>query len=714
MTLELRRDGAAFAEPAVTLDLLHIEDSPLDAELLVERLRADGFVCRVRRVDSREAFLAAVAQRSPDLILSDYSLPQYDGATALEDAKRVCPSVPFVFVSGAIGEERAIETLRAGATDYVLKDRLERLAPAVRRALREQAERVARRAAEARLHFVARVSTELARSVDRRVILETTARLCVPTLGSWCAVVERDGDRPAVAAVMHVDANRVAAVRAAFEVAVARRQPPALEPARTTVHRHLDAAAFRELLGNVDAVDLVPRDERIAVIVLPVGARDRNSDAIVIGIERAADRPAAEDVELAEELARRAFVALENARLVDEARRERERAEQANRAKDEFLAAVSHEVRTPLNAILGWTRMLRAGHLREDRRQHALETIERNAHVQVHLIEDLLDISRIITGKLRLNVGPTDLAQVIDAALDAVRPAADAKSIRIVREFDPVGGHIIGDPERLQQVVWNLLSNAVKFTPDGGEVGIRLRRENAAVEISVRDSGKGISREFLPHVFERFRQEDGRVTRGHGGLGLGLAIVKHLVELHGGTIEAESEGVGRGATFRVRIPLGSLRAAPIQTVQSPVVAGPPTRVECPPELEGVRVLVLDDEDDARDLVKSMLEHCRAHVRGARSVNEAIGLLDAEHFDVVVSDVGMPNEDGYAFIRRVRALGTERNRSIPAVALTAYARAEDRTRAFVAGFNAHVTKPVEPTDLAIVVASLAGRYARAPS
>ncbi len=379
----------------------------------------------------------------------------------------------------------------------------------------------------------------------------------------------------------------------------------------------------------------------------------------------------------------------------------RQKAEEANRVKDEFLSTVSHELRTPLNAILGWAWLLSNGKPDDESRARAVATIERNARSQSQIIDDLLDVSRIITGKLRLQVEPVDLIQIIDAALDSIRPAADAKEIVIERRLDHGASQAKGDPHRLQQIVWNLLSNAVKFTPRGGRVEVSLGRWRSQTEIRVTDTGMGISPEFLAHVFDRFRQADSSSTRSHGGLGLGLAIVRHLVELHGGTVDARSDGDGRGAAFLVRLPVPALStlAAP-----EPPPALAALAEVAPQELEGVNILLVDDEPDTREVMPAVLERFGARVAVAASAAEAMTLLQRSGADVLVADIGMPEEDGYSLIGRVRALpGSVRD--LPAIALTAYAGEADRRRAMEAGFHLHLAKPVEPADLVSAVAAL---------
>jgi len=404
---------------------------------------------------------------------------------------------------------------------------------------------------------------------------------------------------------------------------------------------------------------------------------------------------------------RHALGAVVDIQSLKEAAAERSRAlaelERANRAKDEFLATMSHELRTPLNAIVGWSNLLRTGAVESSQVPKALETIERNARIQSRLIEDMLDLARIEQGKLVLSVGPTEIIRVVEAAIDAVRPAADAKGVRLQPVLDS-HATVIGDADRLQQVAWNLLSNAIKFTPRGGRVQIRVRREPSYVELVVADDGQGIAGDFLPYVFDRFRQADGKISRKAGGLGLGLAIVRAIVQLHGGTVNAQSDGVGAGATFSVRIPMAPLRTSSAGSGSDRDTPAAAPTFECPPALSGLHVLVVDDEPETRDLLRYVLEQCNTRVSEAAGATEALSQLSLGGIDLLVSDIGMPEIDGYEFIRRVRTLGDEGAR-IPAIALTAYARTEDRTQALRAGFDMHLTKPVEPSELLVVIGTL---------
>jgi PAS domain S-box-containing protein len=438
-------------------------------------------------------------------------------------------------------------------------------------------------------------------------------------------------------------------------------------------------------------------------LAAPVTAR---SGAVIGGLlfgHHEASRFTAQHERLLEGIASWAAVALENAALYVSA-------QAANRLKDEFIATLSHELRTPLNAILGYTRMVRAGLMKDEKQERALASIERNADALTRIVEDVLDISRIMAGKLRLRVQQVELRSVVSAALDAVIPAADAKGVRLERVLQAPDVLVSGDPDRLQQVVWNLLSNAVKYTPPGGRVQVSLLRVNTHAEVIVSDTGIGIPADFLPHVFERFRQADGGISRERGGLGLGLAISKDLVELHGGMIEAASAGASCGSTFRVKLPVAAARPMPDGTARvHPEMSDRPPRIVVP-DLGGVRIMVVDDEVDARRLVREILEVTGAIVETAGSGEEALQSLALAAVDVVVADLGMPRMDGYQFVLRLRQHPDERLRQIPAAALTAYGRPEDRILALQSGFQLHLSKPIEPAELMAAVAALARGHA----
>jgi PAS domain S-box-containing protein len=466
--------------------------------------------------------------------------------------------------------------------------------------------------------------------------------------------------------------------------------------------RILEKLKRGESLDHFETVRLT-KDGRaldISVTVSPI--RDRSGKVIAAS-------------KIARDISDRKRIESEREQLLARERAARAEAETANRTKDEFLATVSHELRTPLNAIIGWSHMLRGGKLDEANVGRALETIQRNAKAQAQLIEDILDVSRVVTGKLRLRRGSVNLASVINAAVDSVQLAADSKRIQLVVTLDTSARHISGDSSRLQQVVWNLLSNAIKFTPSEGRIEVRLKRIAPDVQIEVRDTGEGIRSDFLPFVFDRFAQGDASTTRSQGGLGLGLAIVRHLVELHGGTVHADSPGEGCGATFIIRLPLGvAHKPGKRQKRNTEGHEDTNAQVAPLPSLEGVQVLLVDDDPDSLNIVTEMLADCRAKVLAVASATEALEALRCHQPDVLVSDLAMPNEDGHSLLGKVRAWEAETGKRIPALALTAYVTVEDRMRALSAGFNMFVPKPFEPNELISAIANLAGLSVKPPA
>jgi signal transduction histidine kinase/CheY-like chemotaxis protein len=451
-----------------------------------------------------------------------------------------------------------------------------------------------------------------------------------------------------------------------------------------------------------------------AVQSTPLIARSGRPVGVLSTHWRRPYQPAEREMRLLDQLARQAADLIERHQahaereeLLKSERLARAESERAAQLKDDFLATLSHELRTPLNAILGWTQLIRTGSADPKRVLRGIEVIERNARAQAQLIGDLLDLSRIITGKLRLNVQRVELSGIIDAALEAVRPAAEARGIQLHREIEPITQPVHGDGGRLQQILWNLLSNAVKFTPEGGRVQVVLSRAGSQVEIRVSDTGSGIHADFLPYVFERFRQADASATREHGGLGIGLALVKQLTELHGGEVRAASDGAAKGSTFTVKLPLAILPAKDEDLRQQPrAPAWMSASVdESAPHLKGIKVLAVDDEPDTLEVIQRILEDRGAEVTTIRTAEEALAALDGEQFDILLSDIGMPKRDGYDFIVEVRKRGVK----APATAVTAYARSEDRARALLSGYQAHLTKPVEPAELLATVASLSGKF-----
>ena len=395
-------------------------------------------------------------------------------------------------------------------------------------------------------------------------------------------------------------------------------------------------------------------------------------------------------------------------RLLISERAAREEAERANQIKDDFLATLSHELRTPLQAIIGWTQLLKTGSLSPNETSEAVTVIERNAQAQAQMIADLLDISRITSGKLRLDVQPVDPVAIVEAAVIGILPAANARNIRIVKILDPSAGPVLGDPARLQQVVWNLVNNAVKFTPKAGKVDVSLRQIDSIVEISIADNGQGIDPALLPRIFDRFNQGDASTTRTHGGLGLGLAIVRQLVELHGGRVTAESAGPGLGAKFTVTLPLSVCsRREKTSQPSTTSTSGADTNVADTVRLDGVRVLLVDDDSDSRQMLSRVLQNFGAITLDANSMAKAVSLLESFSPHILVSDLGMPNHDGFELIRRIRGMGRGAN-DLPAIALTGFAGPEDRHRALLAGFQVHVAKPVDPRELTAAIATLIGK------
>ncbi|HEY9831870.1 MAG TPA: PAS domain S-box protein [Stenomitos sp.] len=581
-----------------------------------------------------------------------------------------------------------------------------------------------RKHAEASQQFLVEASSLLAASLDYQTTLRNVAHLAIPTLADWCLVDMFQAD----SSIRQIAIACTDPAKQATLNELRRRYPPdpkthnpvwqRLLQGQSILYPELTESQMVAMAQDNEHLQLLKSLGRRSVMIVPIQSRQQVLGVISFASSALKRRYNPTDLALAEDIARRAATAIDNARLYRDSEAARNAAQEANRMKDEFLAILSHELRSPLNAILGWTQMLRTRKFGEAATARALETIERNARAQTQLIEDLLDVSRIIRGKLNLNIYPLNLASVIEAAMNTVGPAADAKGIHM--EFISTAGTrlISGDAGRLQQVVWNLLSNAIKFTPQGGRVQVGLDSTHAHTQITVTDTGKGISPDFLPQVFDRFRQADSTTTRSYGGLGLGLAIVRHLVELHGGTVQAESLGEGQGATFIVQLPL----LEPSKDVSQSESLSPPyplpnapssselcsANSTAPHPLRGLRVLVVDDEADTRDFLSTVLELYGAQVRIAASVSQAISEIERLPPDVLVSDVGLPGEDGYSLIRKVRALTSERGGLIPAVAVTAYAREEDVKQAIAAGFQRHIPKPVESSQLVAVVAHLAGR------
>jgi PAS domain S-box-containing protein len=567
---------------------------------------------------------------------------------------------------------------------------------------REAEERNRRQAA-----FLSRLTASFGALLEPRQILSSLAELSVPYFADWCAVdVVQDSGQIERIALIHIDpekAHRVTELRQRYENPRTPMSPTSVirtgEP--SVVLDVTDATLITIADGDPERLRLLRSLELLSYLCLPLTVQGRTFGAITMARSESGRRFDDEDVRIAEDAASRTALAVDNARAYEEL-------QAANQLKDEFLATLSHELRTPLNAILGYARMLRSRVLKEDRRDQALETLERNATTLTQMVEDVLDVSRIAAGKIRLHIQPVDLATVLGDALATITPAADAKGVRLESILESEVGRVSGDPDRLLQVIWNLLSNAVKFTPRGGRVQMRLQRVDSHVEVTVSDTGIGIHDDFLPHLFERFRQADSTTTRTHGGLGLGLAIARRIVELHGGSIVAFSPGEGKGATFRVELPVMIVHTgADAERRTHPRTDArrrPPVEF---PTLPDICVLVVDDDRDALELVREILESAGARVRTATSAGSAIASIEDDLPDVLVSDLGMPGMDGYELIRHVRAMEGPA-KELPAAALTAYARSEDRAKTLRLGFEMHLAKPIDPSELIAAVDSLARR------
>ncbi|MBW4634219.1 MAG: response regulator [Iphinoe sp. HA4291-MV1] len=757
------------------LRFLLLEDNLLDAELIHALLTEGGIACEQVQVKTQAEFQTALEQNCFDLILSDYALPEFDGITALDMAQHHCPDTPFIFVTATMGEEVAIETLKSGAIDYVLKQRLERLVPSVRRALREARYRLACKMAEVELYRREQEFRALAEnSPDAIARIDRELRYCYVN--------------PATEIATGIPLEKWIGKTIA--------EMGYLEELSTTWQARL-RQVFATGIGCWIEFDVPSHKGRIYYQARIVPEYTQNGSVqSLLSIARDVT-----EYKLAEQALQKSEAQL---------RQQKEELERANQIKDEFLAVLSHELRSPLNAILGWSKILRTRKLDTTTLSRALETIERNAKLQTQLIEDLLDVSRIIRGKLTLRPYPTNLIPAIEAAIDTMRLAAQAKSIdlqfiivdsgletenTIISRQEETGAtqgesekgmqttlvpslpdsltlpipqpqsppsweilsqpskiqeqkfYVLGDPSRLQQIVWNLLSNAIKFTPQGGRIEVLVERvggdeeaeedkgtwgkgqgakgkgqcsipssqcpmpnaqfpiptshSSESVKITVKDTGIGIQSDFIPYVFDSFRQADGSTTRTQGGLGLGLAIVRHLVELHGGTVSAESAGEGKGATFTVQLPVlenrdkergkGKDRRKNSSNPSSP--------------LEGVHILVVDDDADSRDFLVFALEDFGANATAVTSASSALEILMTFKPDILISDIGMPEQDGYSLIRQVRELPSEEGGQIPAIALTAYAGERDRQEAIAAGFQRHLSKPVTPEQLVNVIAEL---------
>ncbi len=572
---------------------------------------------------------------------------------------------------------------------------------------------------KADLEFLLEAGKLLSSSLDYRSTLTRLTRLIVPNLADWC-VIHLEGVGAGAMPIAHIDPEKVAMLRETFErfpspTSSSVGYPALLRSGESQMLENVSDELLVQSAQSSEHLELLRKIGSCSFIVVPLRVQSTVFGAITLAYSESRRHFDVDDLRIAEELAGRAAAAIDNARLYELSQVERARVEAATRAKDEFVAMVSHELRTPLNAILGWMRLVRSGNLTQAKLEHAYGVIERNANAQSQLVADLLDISRVITGAIRINPSQVDFSNIVDIAVEDARMSLEAKRISLHVDMDRENALVRGDGDRLQQIVWNLLTNAVKFTAKDGAIHITLRRVESDIELVIVDNGIGIAADFLPHVFETFRQSDSTATRTYGGLGIGLSITKHLAELHGGTIEAISEGAGAGASFVVRVPVSPLVSSTLGVGKPPTATTPPTGDigSFVDTLADLRVLVVDDDDDARELLVVVLETCNVEVQAAGSARDALDALTRFHADVMVSDIGMPGEDGYSLIRSLRASTDKRVAATPAIALTAYARPEDRTKALLHGFNMHLTKPVAPTELLALIADLSGRQRRRP-
>jgi PAS domain S-box-containing protein len=642
--------------------VLHFEANTGDFLAVKAQLALHDFSCELVQVADQKSFREQLESDSFDLILSDSIHASLDSLSPIMIAREKRPGTPLIVVADNLTEENAVGWLKSDVSDVVLKSNLWRLAFSMRRALKEIEERSRHERLEEALEKRNRELNDFLENAnvglhwvgaDGRILWVNQAELNL--LG-----YSREEYVGQHVAQFHADPNLVKDI---------------LQRLGGNEIRLSYEARLRCKDGSIKHV-------AISSNVLREGGKFVHTRCLTLDIT---ERKRAEQ---------------QRAQALLREQEARAQAEAANRLKDQFLATLSHELRTPLTSILAWTRLLRSEPVDELAHQRALEIIEQSAKQQSRLIDDILDISRIISGKLRLEFQPIELVSVIGTAIETMRPEAEAKQIQIERELEPVEGTISGDPNRLQQIFWNLLSNAIKFTPAGGRVKVQLRRVDSQARVTVRDNGKGISPDLLPFIFDGFRQGDGSSTRTQRGLGLGLAIVRYLVEMQRGTVEARSEGEGKGAIFTVRFPLRIHReATPSRSSIMPL--------DGLPSLEGLKVLMVEDDPSTLELFSAILIHCGAEVVPAASAEEGLEAFKTLQPNVIVSDIAMPGQDGYSFIRSVRALESQGGGHVPAVALTSYARGEDRMASLRAGFQIHLTKPVEPSELTSVIASVTG-------
>jgi len=732
------------------INILMVDDSPTNLLALEAILRAPDR--NLIRAYSGEDALRYLLKNEAAVILLDVFMPGIDGLQTAEliRGREKSRDIPIIFLTAnTTGHANLNRGYSLGAVDYIVKP----VEPAILRSkvavftelykktreVKRQAQLLEEKNLELenanleRLRMLIDLGHELAAEHEPAMVLQRFCRsaqriidaeeVVVAMLGNdgqtpqhffRCDVKGRVSDRVEIPSVIQKALHSVINARVPIRLDESDDWLTEDEEGVESLHSFLGAAivsgsevrGWFYLLNRLNADEFSEADARLAATFATHVAVAYENARLYAETQNYA-------TELSMEMAVRKQAEEERARLLVREQAARAEAEAANRNKDQFLATLSHELRTPLTAILGWSHLMRTRRLNDDEVTRALDTIERNARSQSQLIDDLLDVSRIITGKLYIERGPVDLRKVIEAAFDSIRPAAEAKSISFDRTMPANHCLVLGDQHRLQQIFWNLFSNAVKFTPKGGQVTVSVAGGDSRVRVSVSDTGIGINAEFLPYIFDRFRQADGSPTREHGGLGLGLAIVRHLVELHYGTVEVESEGKNLGSTFIIAIPAaanGSVAEKNGQRVSEESLKN--AQLQVAQQLQGVKVLVVDDEPDSRDLLKTILSRCGSEVRCSESAAHAMLEFESWNPELLVSDIGMPNEDGYSLIRRVRELESDSAR-IPAVALTAYATDEDRLQALSAGFQIHVAKPIEPESFVTSIAEVLCRRRSEP-
>ena len=696
------------------VNILIVDDKPdkvMSLEVVLEDLNQNI----VRAYSGRDALRAVLLQEFA-VILLDVNMPGMDGFETAELIRQrpATRHVPIIYVTG-MGEDIYMNRgYSLGAVDYihtpvvpeVLKTKVSVFVELAKKSeqISRQAEWLRQRATQLHKLTAASLAINSALSMDRmlRIVTDTAREIIGAHQAYTTMLLDQNWARAEVTASLSDKYDKWRDEPRPIDEHGIQSLVCRMNKTMRMTHWELEQNPVWQGMARAVRGFAPPR----GWLAAPLTGRDGRNIGLIEVSDKLDGDFSGDDEAMLVQLAQMASIAIENTIFAEE--------REANRIKDEFLATLSHELRTPLNAILGWTQLLSTEKLEGDT-AHAIQVIERNARAQSKLIEDLLDVSRITTGKFRLNIKPVEFAPIVEAAIDAVRPTAEAKGVRLETAIDGRGVPTAADPDRMQQVVWNLLTNAVKFTPPGGRVGVTIDApDSERLRLRVSDTGQGINQKFLPYVFDRFRQADSTSTRSHGGLGIGLTIVRHIVEAHNGAVAADSLGEGHGATFTVTLPVArasqrSDQNEPRRNV--PVMNALPVRGNGTPDLSGTTVLIVDDQPDAREIVVELLKRAGATVTAAASTDECLECLPQTRPDVLVSDIAMPGRDGYELIRVLRTLPADQGGQTPAIALTAFARDEDRTRALTAGFQLHVPKPVEPVELLDAIAQLAGRSSR---